>query len=262
MADSCDGVVWPPFDPALLEDALIRPDWPAPAAVRAVSTTRRGGVSGDIYATLNLGFGGGDNPAAVRENRRRLYAALALPQPPAWLSQVHGNKVVDAAAVSEPVTADASVCRRRGKACVVQTADCLPVLLCDRAGTAVAAAHAGWRGLACGVLTATVAALAIAPDRLIAWLGPAIGPRAFEVGPEVRAAFLELDHSNVGCFRRGRDDRWLADIYGLARVQLARSGVTAVYGGGRCTVNEPDMFHSYRRAGKASGRMASLIWLD
>lgn len=240
---------------------LIRPDWPAPAAVGAVSTTRHGGVSGGRYASLNLGRSSGDQPAAVAENRRRLCAVLELDTAPAWLKQIHGNGVVDAAGIGTPVEADASVCRVPGRACVVQTADCLPVLLCDRAGTVVAAAHAGWRGLARGVLAATVAAMGVRPADIVAWLGPAIGPAAFEVGPEVRAEFLQQDVGNEGCFRPGRDDRWLADIYALARRRLAALGVEAVYGGGRCTVSEPERFFSYRRDGRASGRMSSLIWL-
>ncbi len=261
MADRSPAAIWPPFDPAKLRRTLIRPDWPAPATVGAVSTTRLGGVSDGRYATLNLGFGGGDEPDRVRENRRRLCRVLDLHEPPAWLSQVHGDRVVDAASVAGSVEADASLCRSSGKACVVQTADCLPVLLCDQAGTVVAAAHAGWRGLARGVLAATIKAMTKSPHRLMAWLGPAIGPQAFEVGPEVRQAFLQRDRTSAACFQPGRDDRWWADIYALARLQLARLGVTAVYGGGRCTVTEPQTFHSYRRDGKASGRLASLIWL-
>lgn len=253
---------WPDFDPVALGRTLIIPAWPAPASVRAVSTTRRGGVSTDAYASLNLGFGGGDKPAAVRENRRRLGVALSLEQPPAWLKQVHGNRVVDATGVTGPLEADAAICRQTGYPCVVQTADCLPVLLCDRAGTVVAAAHAGWRGLVRGVLAAVVDAMRTPPTQLVAWLGPAIGPLAFEVGPEVRSEFLALAGDYAACFRPGRGDRWVADIYALARLQLVRLGIGAVHGGGRCTVSEADAFHSYRRDGQASGRMASLIWLQ
>ncbi|HXH04576.1 MAG TPA: peptidoglycan editing factor PgeF [Candidatus Competibacteraceae bacterium] len=239
---------------------LIRPDWPAPANVAAVSTTRHGGVSGGDYASLNLGHGSGDDPAAVAENRRRLRAALGLAEEPAWLAQVHSTRVVDALTVAGRVEADAAVCRSAGRACVVLTADCLPVLLCDRAGTVVGAAHAGWRGLAGGVLEATVQAMAADATQLMAWLGPAIGPAVFEVGAEVRAAFLAHDPDCDGCFRSSPAGRWLADLYALARRRLAGVGVTAVYGGGFCTRSEPQRFFSYRRAPR-SGRMASLIWL-
>lgn len=237
------------------------PEWPAPDRVRAASTTRRGGVSSGAYASLNLGYGSGDDPAAVAENRRRLYRALGIDTPPVWLRQVHGAGAVDAATLAEPVEADACFSREPGRVCVVQTADCLPVLLCDYAGTVVAAAHAGWRGLVRGVLPATVRAMERPPAELMAWLGPAIGPDAFEVGPEVRDAFLELDAGNSGCFRPGVGDRWLADIHALARRQLQALGITAVYGGGRCTVSEPDRFFSYRRDGRLSGRLATLIRL-
>ncbi|MDX1606004.1 MAG: peptidoglycan editing factor PgeF [Candidatus Competibacterales bacterium] len=247
---------------ALPEVALIRPDWPAPANVRAASTTRRGGVSTGAWARFNLGHGSGDDPQAVAENRRRLREALGLETEPAWLKQVHGERVVDAAALAGPVAADASLSRTPGRVCAVLTADCLPVLLCDRAGTVVAAAHAGWRGLACGVLRTTVEAMAVAPYQLLAWLGPAIGSEAFEVGPEVRAVFLKQDADHADDFRPGTGDRWLADIYALARRQLATLGVTAVHGGERCTVSEPAWFFSYRRDGAGGGRMASLVWLD
>lgn len=243
-----------------MAESLLFPDWPAPASVRAASTTRRGGVSRPPHDTFNIGHHPGDDPACVEENRRRLAAALDLPAEPAWLRQVHGAGVVRAESVTEPVEADASHARTPGAVCVVMTADCLPVLLCDRQGTRVAAAHAGWRGLVRGVIPATVQALEADPAELLVWLGPAIGPAVFEVGPEVRAAFLDLDADNAECFQPSPAGRWLADIYGLARRQLAALGVTAVYGGGRCTLTEQDWFFSYRRDG-SSGRMASLIWL-
>lgn len=246
-----------------LRHTLIEPDWPAPSWVRAVSTTRRGGVSEPPYASLNLGFRSGDDAERVRANRRALAAALALPREPAWLRQVHGKQVVDAAEVTaEPVQADAAFTCASGPVCVVMTADCLPVLLCDRVEIRVAAAHAGWRGLACGVIGATVAALRSDPADLLAWLGPAIGPAQFEVGAEVRQAFLDLDAGNADCFKPSPAGRWLADIYGLARRQLRALGVGAVYGGGWCTVSEHERFFSFRRDGAASGRMASLIWVS
>lgn len=245
----------------LIMAEYLTPDWPASERVYAASTTRRGGVSRDAYASLNLGYGSGDDPDAVAENRRRLYRALDIQTPPVWLRQVHGATVVDAATLSEPVEADACFSREAGRVCVVQTADCLPVLFCDRAGTVVAAAHAGWRGLVRGVLPATVRAMDCPPEQLLAWLGPAIGPDAFEVGPEVRDAFLALDGGNQACFRPGVGDRWLADLYALARHQLRTLGITAIQGDACCTMNEPARFFSYRRDGRYSGRMATLIWL-
>lgn len=240
---------------------FIRPDWPAPARVRAAVTTRQGGVSAAPYASLNLGSHVGDAPEAVAENRRRVSAALALPQEPAWLNQVHGTAVVRAeAAVDGPATADASVALGAGSVCAVMTADCLPVLFCDDAGTRVAAAHAGWRGLEAGVLEATILALDCSPAMLMAWLGPAIGPSAFEVGPEVRAAFLARDPGAEACFVPSPAGRWLADIYRLARRRLNAAGVTAIYGGDFCTVGESARFFSYRRD-RDTGRFASLIWL-
>jgi YfiH family protein len=241
---------------------LIRPDWPAPPTVRAVSTTRAGGVSVAPYASLNLGIHVGDDPEAVAENRRRLRAAL--PSEPAWLQQVHGTTVLalDGRAFQEPPEADAAWTRSRGVVCAVMTADCLPVLFCDRAGTAVAAAHAGWRGLATGVLEATVAAMGVPPADLIAWMGPAIGPAAFEVGDEVRAAFVTDDPRNASAFVPGAaPGKWLGDIFQLARIRLARIGVHRVHGGDVCTVSDAGRFFSHRRD-RVSGRQATLIWLD
>jgi hypothetical protein len=239
---------------------LIRPDWPAPAGVRAVSTTRIGGVSRGPYASLNLGARGDDDPARVAANRARLAAAAGCP-PPAWLEQVHGTAVAHPAPAdaAEP-RADAATADRPGLSCVVLTADCLPVLLCDRGGRRVAAAHAGWRGLAAGVVERTVAALGGAPGELLAWLGPCIGPDAFEVGPEVRAAFLAADPGAGECFGPGAGDRFYADLRGLARRRLAAAGVDAVTASAACTYREPDRFFSYRRDGPC-GRMATLVWL-
>jgi polyphenol oxidase len=241
---------------------VIRPDWPAPARVRACTTTRVGGVSGGPYAALNLATHVGDDPAAVAVNRARLCAELALPAQPMWLSQVHGCEAVVAdPAAAEPAVADAALTRERGQVCAVLTADCLPVLLCDRAGSACAAVHAGWRGLQRGVIEATVARLGLPPATLLAWLGPAIGPQRFEVGPEVRAAFADADPAAADAFRAGAGDRWLADLYALARLRLAALGIGAVYGGGLCTLSDPARFYSYRRDAQ-TGRMATLIWLD
>ncbi len=242
-----------------MSDAWIVPDWPTPARVRALSTTRAGGVSAAPYASLNLGTHVGDDPACVAANRARVRSLL--PAEPCWLNQVHGTAVVDAATAAGVPAADAAVSRTPGAVCVVMTADCLPVLLCDRAGTVVGAAHAGWRGLHGGVIEACVAAMRVAPSEIMAWLGPAIGPQAFEVGDEVRAAFVAADPGADAAFRpAGVPGKWLADIYLLARRRLAALGVTAIHGGEGCTVAEPARFFSFRRDG-ATGRMASLIWL-
>lgn len=247
--------------PRSMNDAWIVPDWPAPAKVRSLATTRHGGVSTGSYASLNLGDHVGDDPLAVAENRRRV--ATGLPAMPLWLNQVHGMRVLDAAHALAPglaPEADAAFSHKSGTVCAVMTADCLPVLLCDQAGSVVAAAHAGWRGLHGGVLAQTVAAMGRPGEQLLAWLGPAIGPAAFEVGDEVRDLFIADDEAAVDAFEALRPGKWLADIYRLARLALARVGVSAVYGGDYCTVREAERFFSYRRDG-VTGRMASLIWL-
>ncbi len=235
------------------------PDWPVPAGVRAVMTTRRGGVSVGPYASFNLATHVGDDERAVAANRHRLRHALGLPAEPAWLEQVHGTTV----AVLErehPGAADAAVTTRRGQVCAVLVADCLPVFLAGRAGDRVGVAHAGWRGLAGGVIEATVAALDCEPGSLVAWLGPSIGPDAFEVGGEVREAFLDRDAQAAGAFRAGRAGRFLADLPALARRRLAALGIHDVRGGGLCTHADPGRFYSYRRDG-VTGRMAALAWL-
>jgi len=247
---------------------LITADWPAPAHVRALATTRTGGVSAGVYASLNLGDHVGDEPACVRQNRALLRDALDLRADPAWLTQVHGAAVVTLTGASADHTprrtADAALTRTPGVSCAVLTADCLPVLFCNRAGTLVAAAHAGWRGLAAGVLDATITALdaAGAPAAsLLAWLGPAIGPAAYEVGSEVRNAFLRADPLAGDAFRAYRRGHWLLDLYAAARARLARAGVMAVTGGEYCTLADPERFYSYRRDG-VTGRQATLIWIQ
>lgn len=237
---------------------FIKPDWPAPAAVHALVTTRLGGVSLPPYDSLNLGDHVGDDPDAVARNRERLRAFL--PAEPMWLKQVHGTAVADADALSAALEADASVAFRPGTVCAVLTADCLPVLFCDRQGTRIGVAHAGWRGLAAGVLETSVAAMRCQPADIMAWLGPAIGPQAFEVGEEVRETFVHDLPASVAAFVPGQPGKWLADIYALARLRLARAGVQAVYGGGLCTYKDGGRFYSYRRD-KVTGRMAALIWL-
>lgn len=235
----------------------LTPHWPAPAWVRACVTTRAGGVSVAPYESFNLAAHVEDDPAAVTKNRQRLLSQLGCR--PAWLQQVHGIAVVqaDPECVEQ---ADASWTATPGVACTVMTADCLPALFCDRAGTRVAAAHAGWRGLANGVLEATLDALAVEPQDTLVWLGPAIGPQAFEVGAEVREAFVSQHTQAASAFVPSTNDgRFMAEIYQLARIRLAARGITAVYGGGFCTVND-ERFYSYRRAAQ-TGRFASLIWL-
>ena len=233
------------------------PEWPAPACVRAVQTTRHGGVSLAPYDTLNLGTHVGDDPLAVAANRNRLQALV--PGEPVWLEQVHGTAVVSAEAAGCLPVADACVTRHAGAVCAVMTADCLPVLLCDRHGRVVGAAHAGWRGLADGVIEAAVAAMDAPPADILAWLGPAIGPDAFEVGPEVREIFLRQDASAASAFIP-HGTRFLADLYRLATLRLNALGVRQIHGGGFCTYRDAGRFFSYRRDGR-TGRMASLIWI-
>lgn len=239
---------------------MMIPDWPAPANVRCASTTRDGGVSQSPYDSFNLAEHVGDVADAVAQNRARLKRQLKLPSEPLWLEQVHGRQVVTAGVAGLLPAADASVARQPGQVCVVMTADCLPVLFCDRAGTVVAAAHAGWRGLAAGVLEATMAAMAVNPGQVLAWLGPAIGAQAFEVGDEVRAVFTQAHGHAADAFAARPNGRWLADIHALARMRLQAAGVGAVYGGGWCTFSEPQRFYSFRRE-PVTGRMASLVWL-
>jgi YfiH family protein len=239
---------------------FITPAWPAPERVRAAVTTRGGGVSLPPYDSLNLGDHVGDDPAAVAENRRRLIEELGLPAEPHWLNQVHGTCALDAAMLGTGCEADAAHAALPGVVCAVLTADCLPVLLCNSNGTQVAAVHAGWRGLLNGVIEQCIAGMG-GEGELLAWLGPAIGPHAFEVGEEVRAAFVGANPAAEAAFAPSAGGRWLADIYTLARQRLHRAGVDAIYGGEHCTFSEPERFYSYRRDGR-TGRMASLIWFE
>lgn len=238
------------------------PDWAVPDHIRAYSTTRSGGVSRTPFDSLNLGFASGDRTQAVNENRRRVENALRMPETPRWLKQVHGARVVDAVTAAGRPQADAAIAVEPDQVLAVMTADCIPVLMCDRSGTQVAVAHAGWRGLAAGVLENTVAAFDADAKRLMVWLGPGIGPRAFEVGPEVRQAFVAGDPGADSAFRPGSTDRLFADLYALARRRLRRVGVKSITGGGFCTYHDPRRFFSHRRDGPRSGRMASFIWLS
>lgn len=237
----------------------IAADWPAPVKVHAGSTTRKGGVSKGRYESFNLAQHVDDDRESVEKNRAYLRKLLDLPSEPHWLSQMHG---CDVSTDSQLLTqADAAITTEPGKVCVVMTADCLPVLLCDRAGTCVAAVHAGWRGLATGVITRTVAAMPVAREQLMVWLGPAIGPEAFEVGDEVRAEFVSQHERFKQAFEPHVAGKWRMDIYQAARIQLNQLGIDAVYGGGFCTYRDAEQFYSYRRD-KQTGRMASLIWIQ
>jgi hypothetical protein len=279
-----------------MKPCWMEPDWPSPAGVRALSTFRGGGASAAPYASLNLGGHVGDAPAAVAENRRYLAAAAGLPSEPAWLTQVHGIHVADLDGLLEvtapveapglahgarpvgapagsvnasapvgttamPAQADAAFTRQPGRVCAILTADCLPILLAADSGDLVAVAHAGWRGLAGGVIQATVAALGVAPGKLMAWLGPAIGPRHFEVGAEVREALLQGESGAEALFAPNARGRFMADLGALARRRLQALGVTRIYGGGPCTYADEARYFSHRRDG-TTGRHATLIWLD
>lgn len=274
-----------------LNEHLILPDWPAPANVRTFQTTRLGGISAAPYASLNLGNHVGDAPLAVAGNRHLLNTLL--PSEPVWLEQVHGTVVANADSGCDTLLAQpadcgssrkadtyapidcgvpfgsfsancipqADACIARRGVCVVMTADCLPVLLCDKAGTVVGAAHAGWKGLAAGVIEATVAAMGVAPENLLVWLGPAISQAAFEVGVEVRAEFIKTDPQAASAFIPNEPGKYLADIYELARQRLNALGITRIYGGNRCTYTEKEQFFSYRRDG-VTGRQGTFIWLE
>jgi YfiH family protein len=259
-----------------LQPQWITPDWPAPVEVRALSTLRTGGASGAPYASFNLGGHVGDDATAVEGNRRALRVAVRLPAEPVWLEQVHGTCVRDLDSQGPARPADAAVTRQPGRVCAILTADCLPVLLAGDAGDRVGAAHAGWRGLAAGVIEATVSALGGPPGQLLAWLGPAIGPRHFEVGAEVREELLRRagtgstpagdtaaddTAADEAAFVLNARGRYTADLYALARRRLRRLGVERIYGGGECTYTDDARYYSYRREGR-TGRQATLIWLE
>jgi len=246
------------------ELSLIRPNWSAPNHVQALCTTRLGGRSTAPYNSFNLAQHVGDNTADVQDNRAHLKQLAGYRNEPAWLEQVHGAVVVNAADCKTATEADASFANISNVVCVVMTADCLPVLFCDKQGRAVAAAHAGWRGLAAGVLESTLQRLCVELDcptnEILAWLGPAIGPSAFEVGDEVRDIFI-AQHAVLEAFTAVRKGHWLMDIYAVARTRLNKAGVVDISGGEYCTFSDEARFFSYRR-NKVCGRMASLIWLQ
>ncbi|WP_160154498.1 peptidoglycan editing factor PgeF [Microbulbifer sp. ALW1] len=247
----------------------LTPDWPAPANVRAFSTLRGDGHSQGDYRAFNLADHVGDAAETVAANRDKLRRELALPGDPQWLEQIHSDKAVEAQGDGKVRTADASFTAEKNTVCAVLTADCLPLLVCSRDGSEVAAIHAGWRGLTGGVIRETIRAMATAPKDLLVWLGPAIGPQAFECGVDVLEAAFESSMSEshgsaiAKCFvpHAKKPLHFLADIYGLGRAELAELGVTEIYGGDRCTVSEEQDFFSYRRDGN-TGRMASLIWFE
>ena len=236
----------------------ITPDWPAPRNVRALFTTRTGGMSSGPYASLNLGDHVGDDPSSVKQNRALL--RRILPGEPRWLKQVHGTTPVRVDDYDCAAGSDAAFSQQPGTVCAVLTADCLPIFLCDSAGSTVGIVHAGWRGLAAGVIERTIAEMGGESSRIMAWLGPAIGPAHFEVGEEVRQAFIEHDEKSAPAFTARDNGKWSADIFLLAQQRLTEAGVTEVYGGGVCTFSGPARFFSYRRDG-STGRMAGLIWL-
>ncbi len=239
------------------------PDWPAPAPIRACTTLRHQGVSQGAWQSWNLATHVHDSAEHVAQNRELLASQLNLPSEPVWLDQVHGDSIVllDDEVASDNLQADGSFTRAVNKVCVVMTADCLPVLLTNRAGTEVAAVHAGWRGLAAGVIEKAVQNFQCCANDVLAWLGPAIGPGAFEVGAEVRQAFMQTDSMTDKAFTATANDKYLADIYALARRRLQLLGINAVYGGDHCTCTEAERFYSYRRD-HDTGRMASLIWIE
>ncbi|MEN8179942.1 MAG: peptidoglycan editing factor PgeF [Pseudomonadota bacterium] len=240
---------------------LLKPEWPAPPGVQAVITTRMGGVSQGPYASLNLGDHVGDEPVAVARNRAMLREQLGLPADPHWLTQVHGCRIAMAELTRPGCEADGICTEQPGQICAVLTADCLPLLICDRQGERVCAVHAGWRGLAAGVIEAAIRKMGCPAADLLVWLGPAIGPGAFEVGEDVRQVFVAQSQAAEAAFEPIGSGRWLADIYTLARQRLFRLGVGYVAGGEYCTVTDRKRFFSYRRDG-VTGRMASLIWLE
>lgn len=239
------------------EDWIV-PVWPAAKRVRALISSRSGGCSSGPYTSMNVSESVQDDPDAVAANRRMLQRFL--PAEPKWLRQIHGTRVVNACHVTNPIEADASIADTADCVCAVMIADCLPVLFADRAGTRVAAAHAGWRGLAAGVIENTVRGLDRPARDLLAYLGPAIGPAAFEVGDDVRDAFNSFDPQARLAFQAHAPGKWKADLFMLARQRLAMLGVTGVYGGGQCTYSDPERFFSHRRD-KIAGRMAALIWI-
>lgn len=238
------------------------PEWPAPSNVFAYSTTRLGGFSKGAYHSFNLGKLTEDNPQSVTANRELLQQELKLPGEPFWIKQIHGTTVINAHGDSTLPEADASYTQEAKQVCLIMTADCLPILICNRAGTVVAAVHAGWRGLLAGVIENTISAMGLPGSELLAWLGPAIGPQIFEIGTDIRDQFLQKDPQAEVAFQDAATGKCLANIYLLAKLRLAKIDVNQVFGGTHCTYNEPELFYSHRRDKGITGRMASLIWFN
>lgn len=243
-----------------IETDLLWADWPAPENIRALTTTRTGGVSQGAFQSMNLADHVDDNAEHVKLNREILTAALNIKQP-VWLQQVHGINVVDSQTAVHHCKADAVYSNQADEVCNVLTADCLPLLFCNKQGTAVAAAHAGWRGLAEGVIASTVNAMQQKSQDIIVWLGPAIGPDCFEVGQDVFDAFVNKDKNAIKAFTKTDNEHYLADIYYLARLKLNRLGIEQIFGGGLCTYSDEKKFYSFRR-NPVTGRMASMIWIE
>lgn len=244
----------------VMAESFLEVNWPAPKNIRAITTTRNGGQSLVPYDSLNLGDHVGDNPNYVAANRQILIETALLPAEPLWLKQTHSSDVIHSNQWQQNIEADAIISDSINLVCAVMTADCLPLLITDKSGSQVAAIHAGWRGLQAGIIENTLARFTVPCSEILAWMGPAIGPQAFEVGPEVKAAFLAIDPAAESAFMPSHSDRYLADIYRLARQRLSAQGVTAIYGGDYCTYTEKERFFSYRRDG-LTGRMATLIWI-
>jgi YfiH family protein len=240
---------------------IITPNWPAPSNIHAFTTTRQGGYSLSPYDSFNLGDHVGDDEQAVQKNRNLLKVVQALPNEPAWLSQYHSTRAVRIDDAYQICSADASYTTEINKVCVVLTADCLPLLVCNQEGSEIAAIHAGWRGLADGVIESTIEKLLSDSKDLLVWLGPAASGAVYEVGSEVRDLFLQEDSKAETGFTETKPNRYLMDIYHLARQRLYNLGINAIYGGEHCTISQEALFYSYRRDG-ATGRMASLIWIE
>ena len=240
----------------------LQPQWPAPSKIKSYTSTRLGGFSRAPYDSFNLANHVGDELFNVRQNRQLLKSQLHIPSDPCWLNQVHSTKVIQIEQpLREAVEADASFTRKLSIVCAVLTADCLPLLVCDKKGTTIASIHAGWRGLAGGVIDKTIAALDLPSSQLLVWLGPAISQSCFEVGNEVKEKFDRLDYNTDKAFCQKADGKWLLDIYQIARANLNDLGIENIYGGDQCTFRQGDKFFSYRRDG-ITGRMASIIWMQ
>lgn len=246
-----------------MKDLFLTPNWPAPPSIRAYTTLRMGlGVSKPPYQQFNLAEHVADSPEDVKKNRELLKQSLSLPAEPIWINQIHSNIVIEATPQNQYKDADATFTRLPNQVCAILTADCLPIFLCDQDGTRIAAIHAGWRGIAHGIIENTIEVLDVNPDKLLAWFGPAISQQHYEVGDEMRDIFLQHDKDSVNAFTLSPQKRWLANLYQLARLRLNKCGISRIYGGEHCTYTDSERFFSYRRDGAATGRMASVLWIN